>query len=77
MWTHRHTHGRRLDGYTISSPCEPGELKRADPAQTAPSGAVLSGSSLIAIPAAFCAHITLLYGIFVPILEGLKQKSEN
>ena len=36
--------GRRLDGYTISSPCEPkgsGELKMAnsvDPDQTAPLG---------------------------------------
>ena len=23
MFTHGHTHGRRIDRYTISSPCEP------------------------------------------------------
>ena len=45
----------------------------ADPDQTAPRGAVWSGSTLFAIPSASFGLITLWYNYIVQILEWLQQ----
>ena len=45
----------------------------ADPDQTAPGGAVWSGSTLFAIPSASFGLITLCYSHIVQILEWLQQ----